>query len=324
MSAPPKISVLMTVYNAGRFLEPAIESIVRQSFRDWEFLIVDDASSDGSPDVAESWAARDHRIRVIRNSTNKGQTPCLNQGLWECRGEWVARQDADDLSSPDRLAEQMEYLRQNPEIILLGTQGFLIDADNRKIGLLDAPCGEAEIGWCAPFLNPFLHTSVMFRRAVAEELGGYDEAFRIAQDYDLWARMMSVGPAENLSNRLVSYRHAETSLSKSGRDVAFAEADRVSACEVGRRFGREWRENEAAMSGKFRRGLSHADRKSFWKVIEDLECERQSKLPVRLRAMWHLRMAGSDRRGALPEMTAAFCADPVFVWRWIYERWFSP
>lgn len=319
-----RVSVLMAVFNGGALLEKALGSVCAQSYSDWEMVVVDDASTDGTCAVVESWMARDRRIRLLKNASNKGQTACLNQGLRACRGGWVARQDADDLSHPERLAKQVEFLRRNPETVLLGTQGVLIDANGGKIGLLDVPCDEAGIHWCAPFLNPFLHTSVVFRRSVAEELGGYDEGFRIAQDYDLWTRMIRAGRTANLSERLVSYRHAETSLSKAGRDVAFAEADRVSAREARQWLGREWREDEAGVAGKFRRGLAGDDRRLFWKVIDDLERGGNSGLPARLRAMWHLRVAGSDRRTALPEMAAAFRADPAFAWRWVCERWLSP
>jgi glycosyltransferase involved in cell wall biosynthesis len=109
----PAISVLMTVFNAGRFFEPAIKSILAQTFRDFEFLIVDDASTDGSPDVAQAWAAKDGRLRVVRNNENKGQTACLNQGLRLARGKWTARQDADDLAHPLRLAKQHQFV-SNP------------------------------------------------------------------------------------------------------------------------------------------------------------------------------------------------------------------
>jgi glycosyltransferase involved in cell wall biosynthesis len=131
----PLVTVLMTVYNAGRYLDAAIASIAAQTFRDWEFVIVDDASTDGSPEVAEAWAKRDSRIRVIRNAVNKGQTPCLNQGLREARGRWIARQDADDLSLPERLERQ---LAAADGFALLGTNGWIIDAAQPRKHRMDA------------------------------------------------------------------------------------------------------------------------------------------------------------------------------------------
>lgn len=229
MSAVPRVTVLMASYNAGRFLDAAIRSVVEQTFRDWEFLIVDDASGDGSREMAAQWAERDARIRLITNLKNKGQTLCLNQGLREARGEWVARQDADDLSHPLRLARQFEWVTCHPETALLGTAGRMIDATDRLRGLLDVPATHRAIQKAALFLNPFLHTSVFFRtRIIRDEFGGYDPAYRISQDYDLWARVIARHPAANLQNRLVCYRHLDQSLSKAGCSRAYLEAAQIA------------------------------------------------------------------------------------------------
>ncbi|GAB4180001.1 MAG: hypothetical protein Fur0032_20830 [Terrimicrobiaceae bacterium] len=226
----PAISVLMPCYNAGPFLAASIASIVRQSFRDWEMLIVDDASTDGSLEIARDWARKDTRIRVLENASNKGQTRCLNQGLRECRGRWVARQDADDLSHPFRLARQFEILSSKQNIVLLGTAGRMIDSRNRLVGLLDVPNSPPCIRLAMRFLNPILHTAAAFDRSlVLTEFGGYDESFHIAQDYDLWQRIVEKYQAANLSARLVSYRHLPASLSKAGSSTAFEEASRVAA-----------------------------------------------------------------------------------------------
>ena len=311
----------MAVFNGGDFLEESIRSIAGQTFRDWELVVVDDASTDATRDVVASWSRRDPRIRLVANDRNKGQTACLNQGLHEGRGEWVARQDADDVSDPRRLAAQMDYLVAHPDTALLGTQGVLVDTRGKRTGLLDVPCDHEGIAWCAPFLNPFLHTSVIFRRSVVAELGGYDESFRIAQDYDLWTRLAAHDQTANLPERLVSYRHVETSLSKSGRNTAFAEADRVSAREAKRFLGRDWTEREARVAGAFRRGLEPSKRKEFWELIAECERELGKLLPPRIRASWHLRIAGSTN--AFVEVLAAAHADPAFTARWIAERLFG-
>lgn len=229
MSATPRVTVLMASYNAGRFLDAAIRSIAGQTFRDWEFLIVDDASSDGSREMAARWVERDARIRLITNPENKGQTLCLNQGLREARGEWVARQDADDLSHPLRLARQFEWVTCHPETALVGTAGRMIDATDRLRGFLDVPATHRTIQKAALFLNPFLHTSVLFRtRIIRDELGGYDPAYRISQDYDLWTRVIARHPSANLQNRLVCYRHLDQSLSKAGCSRAYLEAAQIA------------------------------------------------------------------------------------------------
>jgi len=320
----PAVSVLMTVYNAGRFLDPSIRSILNQAFRNFEFLIVDDASTDDSRQVAEAWAQKDARIRVIRNETNKGQTPCLNQGLRLARGAWIARQDADDLSHATRLSEQHQFTTMRPEVVLLGSCGRIIDENDRLVGLLDAPLTHAEIAWTSPFLNPFMHTSVMFRtEIVREEFGGYDERFRISQDYDLWTRILAKHPAANLPQRLVAYRHLGTSLSKAGQSRAFAEAEQVARREARRVFGRDLNEEEFALLASFREGLAPEKRKAFWRLYESLKPE---KFP-RTTARHHLKAAGalaaSSKSAAAGEILAALRRDFYGTLGWLATRYLN-
>ena len=327
----PKVSVLMTVYNAGAYLEASLASITDQSFADWELVVVDDASTDGSLSVLQDWSRRDPRIRVIPNQQNKGQTPCLNQGLRLCQGTWIARQDADDLSHPRRLELQLEYLQNHPETVLLGTQGVLINERGRRIGLLDIPCDAAGILWAASFLNPFLHTSVIFRRdVVVAEFGGYDERFRIAQDYDLWMRLAAIYPTANLKARLVSYRHLGSSLSKTGSETAFAEASLISAREARRVFRRSLDTQEEIMVAAFRRGLHASEIPTFHALCRRLKGEfianhpGEHDGPASVKTVWKLKIAGSVVQESLfrafREVVSALTADPVGVLRWAKER----
>lgn len=315
MNRSPRVTVLMTVYNAGRFLEPAIASIAGQTFRDWEFLIVDDASTDGSAEIAASWARRDGRIRVIRNAQNKGQTPCLNQGLRAARGAWVARQDADDLSHPLRLTRQFEQVTIHPEIVLLGTAGRMIDANDRLCGLLDVPATRATIRAAAAFLNPFLHTSVFFRREVIlDALGGYDPAFRIAQDYDLWERVIAKYPAANLPARLVCYRHLEASLSKAGSGEAFREAARVAA------RGRIADPAFAAALAALREGRP-VNAEALFQALHFLGRDmtgRDRRAWRRYSAALFLRAAGGRKTPSA--LLRAFALDPAFAISWSIDR----
>lgn len=292
----PVISVLTSVFNAGRFFEPSIRSILDQTFRNFEFLIIDDASTDGSAEVAEAWARKDPRIRVIHNAENKGQTACLNQGLQVARGEWIARQDADDLAHPSRLSKQHRFLITQPDVVLLGTNGRIIDEQDRLAGLLDAPLSQQGIKWAAPFLNPFMHTSVIFRaKIIRDQFGGYDEAYRIAQDYELWTRVIASHQSANLPQRLVCYRHLTTSLSKAGRDAAFKEAALVSAREAKRAFGRTLNEREARLIAAFREGLDPSNRRAFWRLYEELLSKEDARGGdiSRTVAMHHLKAAGA-------------------------------
>lgn len=329
MTSP--ISVLMAVRNGGSYLDASMASIARQTFADWEMVVVDDASDDATPQVLADWAAKDPRIRVVTNGTNIGQTASLNKGLRECRGDWVARQDADDLSDPRRLAAQMKFLDKHPDVVLLGTQGVLIDEAGRKVGLLDVPCGEAGILWTSMLLNPFLHTSVVFRRAaVLEKYGGYDESYRIAQDYDLWVRVLSNSPTANLPARLVSYRRSDDSLSRSGRSLAEEEASRAAGRQTAILLGRSLSPDESALCAEFRRGLPAARRRAFHELQARLENEFTARYPQcssgprSTQFRWHLRLAGTSENpiAALPEIFGAFSCDPPGTLRWLRERFF--
>lgn len=319
-----RLTVLMTCFNAGRFLEPAIRSIVNQTFRDWEFLIVDDASSDGSAEISANWADNEPRIRVIRNTVNKGQTACLNQGLREARGEWIARQDADDLSHPLRFARQMETLTACPEIVVLGTAGRMLDSDDRLCGLLDVPLTWETIRRAVGFLNPFLHTSVVFRRGVIlTEFGGYDERFRIAQDYDLWSRVMSRHPVGNLALRLVGYRHLESSLSKAGRSEALGEAREIAGRQS---VSSPHRQVFLDFLGGVNASSRNAFRAAFADVGKGLSGGDRTEWN-RLGAALHLRMAGfmagESRMAAVSECLFAMRDSPEFAIHWLKERYWD-
>ena len=326
----PVISVLMTVFNAGRFFDPSIRSILNQTFRNFEFLIVDDGSTDGSADVAEAWADRDSRIKLIRNRENKGQTACLNQGLELVSGRWTARQDADDLSDPSRLSKQYEFLSARPEIVLLGTNGRIIDAQDRLTGLLDAPLSQEGITWTSPFLNPFMHTSVIFRTDIIRaEFRGYNPAYRIAQDYELWTRVIATHQSANLSQRLVSYRHLDASLSKAGRNTAFTEAEQVSAREAKRVFGRSLTESQARLIAAFREGLQPEDSRSFWRLYRELLLTQNASSGdmARTVAMHHLKAAGAlsakARWLAFVEILKASRADTRSTLGWLATRYLN-
>lgn len=225
LSRPPLVSVLMTMYNADTHLRAAVQSILNQTMRDFELIIVDDGSTDESVALMKNWD--DPRIRLIQNPVNKGQTLCLNQGLALARGDWVARQDADDISLPSRLETQINAVTKNPGLTLIGSQAWIIDHAGKFEGTLNLPLEMESLEWASLFENPFVHTAVMYRRDQITNLGGYDESFAICQDYELWLRILRIHRGINLSARLVQYRHTAQSLSQSGRSTVDAESLRV-------------------------------------------------------------------------------------------------
>jgi glycosyltransferase involved in cell wall biosynthesis len=199
------VSVLMPVLNAGAHLRPAIDSVLAQRGPSFELLVIDDGSTDGSVELAESF--RDPRIVVIRNERRGGLAMALNVGLRRAGGEFAARLDADDLARPGRFARQVDFLRRHPQVALVGSQARLIDAAGTVIGSVGRCRDERSIRWYNLLDNPFIHSSVMFRRGeVVDQCGGYDERLRLCEDWDLWGRILERFGARNLDEALVDYR----------------------------------------------------------------------------------------------------------------------
>jgi len=210
----PSVSVMMPVYNAQPYLAEAVESILGQTFADFEFLIVDDGSTDRSGAMLERYAARDQRIQLT-SRPNTGYTVALNELLDLADGELVARMDADDVALPQRLARQVDYLRTHPDIVCVGTAVHFIDSAGRL--LRDAHPGmdhealeeRALAGRC-----PLNHPSVMMRRAAVVAVGGYRARFEPSEDHDLFLRLGEVGRLANLPEVLTKYRQHPQSASE--------------------------------------------------------------------------------------------------------------
>jgi len=201
----------MPVFNGAPHLRASIESVLGQSFRNFELLIVDDGSTDESGEIARSYA--DPRVRVISHERNLGLSAALNHGLDASRAAIVARQDADDLAAPVRLETQYAFLMLHPDVALVGSQASAIDAAGRPLAPIDRSLEDATIRWYGLFDNPFIHTSAMFRRAVILECGGFEAAFDpYSQDYALWIKVMRLHAVANLPGRLVTYRVHQSSI----------------------------------------------------------------------------------------------------------------
>ena len=174
----PKVTVLMSVYNGKRYLREAIDSILDQTFRDFEFLIINDGSTDSSSDIIRSYD--DSRIRLIENEKNIGLTRSLNKGLKLARGEYIARMDADDRSMPERLEKEILFLDKNKNVGLVGTYFLMVN----KSGKVLSTFSPGTSGLSEKLLegNMFGHGSTMFRADCIEKVGYYREEFRSAQD----------------------------------------------------------------------------------------------------------------------------------------------
>lgn len=207
------VSVLLPVHNGARYLESATRSILNQTHRDLEVIIVDDGSTDGSGEIVT--ALGDSRVRVIRNERNLGLPASLNRGLREARAEIIARQDADDLSHPQRIEAQVRFLEANPKVALVGTQAWVIDEQGRCLGSAEHAREHESLVWELMFDNAFIHTSVAFHRSlVLDAHGGYNEAWAYNQDYELWTRLAQSSRLANLSEPLVASRAHGTSMTQ--------------------------------------------------------------------------------------------------------------
>ena len=218
----PRISVVMACHNGENYLKESLDSILAQSFADYEFVIVDDGSTDMSGQILADYANSDDRIVLIRNDTCMGLTRSLCTAIGQSRGEYIARQDADDLSCENRLALQQAALDENNDLVLIGTAQIIIDAMGCAVHYPATIQHDAEIRRLLCHGNVFAHGSVMFRRDAYERVNGYDERFRCAQDYELWLRMQHAGQFKVLPEKLYKWRKLDTSVSATKKELQVA------------------------------------------------------------------------------------------------------
>jgi glycosyltransferase involved in cell wall biosynthesis len=193
----------MSVHNGAPWVREAVASVLAQTLADLELVVIDDGSTDDTPDVLGS--IRDPRLRVERRA-RQGLTLALNRALAMARAPLLARLDADDVALPSRLARQCEFLEAHADVGLLGTAAREVDPSGREVATVRPPVDDAAIRRALIRANPFVHSSVIVRRAVLDRAGGYDPSFPVAQDYDLWMRLAGVTRLANLPEPLVIRR----------------------------------------------------------------------------------------------------------------------
>jgi len=214
----PLISVVMPVWNGERYLREAVDSILAQSFRDFEFIILDDGSTDATPEILAGYAAADSRIRVIRLA-HEGIVVALNRGVAEAKAGWIARMDADDIAHPDRFEAQWAAILANPGVVLCHAHTALIGDPE-----LVTPAGrfirsQALLALRLCFQCPVVHPTVMFRKDVFLECGGYLPEERHAEDYGLWGRLLMKGAVIGVARPLLDFRVHANSISKIKADT---------------------------------------------------------------------------------------------------------
>jgi glycosyltransferase involved in cell wall biosynthesis len=227
----PALTVLLAVYNGEKYLRESLESVLNQTFTDFEFLIIDDGSKDRTLTILKEFEAKDARIRLV-SRPNKGLTNTLNEGLCLARSEFLARMDADDLCLPTRFEKQVAYLRENPQCVLVGSAVELIDPAGLPIRRMCNETTHEQIdsahlnrGW------PVVHPAVMMRLSALKQVGGYRDMYNTLEDLDLFLRLAEVGKLANLPDVLLRYRqhfasvtHSKESQQMKIREAIYAEA----------------------------------------------------------------------------------------------------
>jgi glycosyltransferase involved in cell wall biosynthesis len=207
------LSVLMPVYNAQKYIGFAVESILNQSFMDFEFIIINDGSTDDTLTILQKYAVEDKRIRLISRE-NKGLVDTLNEGLLLAQTSLIARMDADDIALPTRLQEQHDYLNNHVDVVCVGGASIMIDEAGNELHLLIPPLSNDEIqnnalkGHC-----PINHPTAMYRLDAIRQVGNYSGDFYPSEDLDLWLRLGEIGKLANLKNPVLKYRFLDNSIS---------------------------------------------------------------------------------------------------------------
>jgi len=246
-----KLSVLLPVYNAGDLLARAIESILKQEFADFEFIIIDDASKDDSAKVIREFANRDPRIKPIFHEKNAGLSATLNEGLALASTPYVARMDQDDESLPARLGTQYDFVKDKPRLAVVGSFVYHMGITPSHDTLVRLPVSPTEIARQLESTNCLYHPSVIMNRAMVLKAGGYREQFKNAEDYDLWLRLRKVHELENIPTPLLRYNFTidGMTLGRKWEQSRYA----FLAQEANRSFRRSWARIEQIANDRYTR-----------------------------------------------------------------------
>jgi glycosyltransferase involved in cell wall biosynthesis len=229
-STPPAVSVLLPVYNAELYIREAVDSILSQTFTEFELLALDDGSTDKSLAILREYESKDRRVHVFSSRENRGVVSTANELIAKARGHYLARMDADDICLPERLEKQVTFLDSSPGYVAVGGWVEHMNLNSQPIGIIKTPLGHAEIdeahlkGHCSIW-----HPSVTMRAAAVASVGGYHNDFSPAEDLELWLRLAEVGNLANLPQVLVRYRLHRSALSERERQMQQDRARR--ACE---------------------------------------------------------------------------------------------
>ena len=203
----PKVSVLIATYNRERFISEAIDSVLKQSFTDWELIVIDDASTDNTTAVVNKYMRKDSRITYFKNPINLGISKSRNKGLSLARGTYIATLDSDDIWIDEtKLEKQVEFLDINKEYALIGGGIIYIDTDSKPLRKMLYPIYDSIIRNVILQFNPFPHSTVLIRKSAIDVVGNYDESMKTCEDYDMWMRIGMSYKFTNIPKVLAGYR----------------------------------------------------------------------------------------------------------------------
>ena len=258
-SVTPAISVVMPVYNAALYLRQALDSVLAQTFTDFEVVVIDDGSTDDSSAMLDDYARRDARVNVFHRE-NRGITATRNELITRCRGEFMAVFDSDDVCLPVRFERQLAHLRANPDVTCLGAAWELIDDHGRRLTKITPPLADADVQAVAlKGHSPMCHSATIMRLDAVRRVGGYDPGLQQAEDLDLYLRLGELGRIENLPEILLQYRVHPASVSE--RKCVEQRACARRACEAA--WARRGIEGTFEADVTWRPGEDRASRHAF-------------------------------------------------------------
>ena len=263
LQACPKVSLIMPVFNTDRFVGEAIESVLCQSFTDFELIAIDDGSTDKSAAILRTYVRKDSRVRVVRTS-HKGVAHARNVGIESCRGAYVANLDSDDIACPTRLQAQVDFLESRTGYVVVGTRALMVDVDGDPITA--RPVLEKHDDIEAQLRQgrglAIVHSSCMFRRCALEEAGGYDEGLSIYEDLDLYFRLSAIGKISNIPATLIKVRRHVSSFSATQSRSSLVDSLQGVLARARKRNGQIINEQETITLSE--RPFSNAAHYSLW------------------------------------------------------------
>jgi glycosyltransferase involved in cell wall biosynthesis len=276
MNSIPRVTVLMPVYNAEKYVKKAIDSILNQTFKDFEFLLINDGSTDKTPMILQNY--HDPRIKIINHEKNLGIARSLNGGIEIACGEYIARMDADDISLQERLMQQVAFLDQHPEIGVLGAAMEVINDEDVTIGKMDVVEENETLQSLLLVNNVIHHPTIMVRARLMKEAGGYNEKLPHVEDYDLWRRLSRVSQLANLPDVLVRYRRHDKNIT-----VCYRQKQLKAALDISLSAVRESLKGQSLDKDAYQR---------FWRAYHGCDSRLQSGDIRALQPFWAL-LAGS-------------------------------